>query len=153
MRLHPEFNFSWKVLLKWILLDFAKSEVKCNEGYIHAKRLDDIMRMFLKLTSQKKYLVKWSTKGEGNKNVQKTVHMVYEWPLTMFSHFCSKCFFLDEKILSSINAVPHKKIHWKNFLDLVTFMHSGMPQNQFHNKILFSCYLGWIAHYSSNWVW
>ena len=35
----------------------------------------------------KPYLLKWSTKGEGVKNVQKSVHKVYVRPLTMRSPF------------------------------------------------------------------
>ena len=30
------------------------------------------------------YLLKWPTKGDGGKNAQKTVHMVYGWPLLAY---------------------------------------------------------------------
>ena len=40
----------------------------------------------------KPYLVKLSTKGGGGvKNVQKSVHMIYEWPLSIFLFFQALC--------------------------------------------------------------
>ena len=37
-----------------------------------------------KILHNKPYLEKWCTVGQGVKNVQKTAHMVYEWPLKEF---------------------------------------------------------------------
>ena len=44
--------------------------------------------------SNSPYLVKWPTKGRGGvvKNIQKTVHMVYEWPLWLPSKYYQDIF-------------------------------------------------------------
>ena len=57
----------------------------------------------------KPYLAKWSTKGEGVKNIQITVRLVYGWPL---SRFCQQYFLWntttliiqEKEILSNIQS-------------------------------------------------
>ena len=56
----------------------------------------------------KPYFVKLSTKGEGIKNVQKTVHMVYGWPIAAWE----KCIFGLK--MASLNAGRFSTLSWSN---------------------------------------